>query len=165
MNIINVHRALYLLYQDWTRTHRILSLGKMWRSFTDWGKLLTPDTWTAIQSNWKSWTLLWDWEWSSCLIAYWAYMMVTWLWLLIFFFFFWKSPKIQSADPRNMKLNWCGPMVVASQAYAITTHATQWLIYCCRLGYQPHAFVLSKKSYNFSREGSLRPCTDDFHHH
>ena len=45
MNIINVHRAPCLLHQDWTRTHRILNLGKTWRSFTNWGKLflLTPD--------------------------------------------------------------------------------------------------------------------------
>ena len=44
MNIINVHCALCLLHQDWTRTHRILSLGKMWRSFTDWGRLFFADT-------------------------------------------------------------------------------------------------------------------------
>ena len=36
--------ALCLLHQDWTRTHRILSLGKMWRSVTDWGKLFFADT-------------------------------------------------------------------------------------------------------------------------
>ena len=41
-----------------------------------------------------------------------------------------------------------------------TTHATDCCT--CSLGYQPHAFVLLKKSYDF-REGS--PRTDDFHYH
>ena len=32
------------LIKDWTRTHRMLSLDKMWRSFTDWGELFFADT-------------------------------------------------------------------------------------------------------------------------
>ena len=53
-------------------------------------------------------------------------------------------------------------MLVASQAYAITTHATQWLTYCCSLGYLPAPCFCAFNEILWFREGS--PRTDDFHH-
>ena len=50
MNIIKVHHAMSSRLDQDTHAGQLPSLGKLWRSFTDWGKLfilLIPDTWNA----------------------------------------------------------------------------------------------------------------------
>ena len=57
------------------------------------------------------------------------------------YFFSWKSPKIQSADPRNIKLNWCGLVEVQRLA---CDHATSPIIEKLRSkGVAMHAYGVS----------------------